>query len=141
VTAGTGYAWVETKRTIFKTDGGFTYTWRQYYSQDPTSFLGFRAVAKFEQKILESSGFLSEFIFDDNLKKTVDWRYDWTNSVTASVSKSLLLKASLRLVYANVPADETVPLLDLLGNPTGLTVPVPLKKLDSYFTTSLVVNF
>jgi putative salt-induced outer membrane protein YdiY len=141
LTAGTGYAWVETKRTVFKTDGGFTYTWRQYYDQDATSFLGFRAVAKFEQKILESSGFASEFIFDDNLKKTVDWRYDWTNSVTASISKALLLKASLRLVYSNVPADESVPLFDLLGNPTGLTVPVPLKKLDSYFTTSFVFNF
>lgn len=141
LTAGTGYAWVETKRTVFKTDGGFTYTWRQYFDQDATSFLGFRAVAKFEQKILETSGFLSEFIFDDNLKEMADWRYDWTNSLTAAISKSLLLKASLRLVYSNVPADEAVPLIDPLGNPTGLTVPVPLKKLDSYFTTSLVINF
>lgn len=141
LTAGAGYAWVETKRTIFKTDGGFTYTWRQYFDQDPTSFLGFRAVAKFEQKILETSGFLSEFIFDDNLRNTVDWRYDWTNSLTASIAKALLLKASLRLVYSNLPADEAVPLFDPLGDPTGLTVPVPLKKLDSYFTTSLVINF
>ncbi len=141
MTAGSGYAWVETKRTRFKTDAGFTYTWRQYFDQDATSFLGFRAVAKFEQKILETSGFLSEFIFDDNLKNTVDWRYDWTNSVTASISKALLLKASLRLVYANLPADQSVPLYDPLGNPTGLTVSVPLKKLDSYFTTSVVVNF
>jgi len=141
LTAGTGYAWVETKRTIFKTDGAFTYTWRQYYDQDPTSFLGFRALAKFEQKILESSGFVSEFIFDDNLKKMADWRYDWTSAVTASITKTLLLKASLRLVYSNVPADEAVALFDPLGNPTGLTVPVPLKHLDTYITTSFVVNF
>ncbi len=139
--AGTGYAWVETKRTAFKTDGGFTYTWRKYFGQDASSFLGFRAIAKFEQKITGTSSFGSDFIFDDNLKKTVDWRYDWTNSVTATITKALLLKASLRLLYSHLPANELVPLFDLLGDPTGLTVPVPLRRLDAYFTTSIVVNF
>jgi len=141
ITAGTGYAWVETKRTTFKTDGGFTYTLRKYFSQAASSFAGFRAIATFEQKILDTSAFASQIVFDENLRKTVDWRYDWTNSVTASISKSLALKTSLRLLYAHLPANEAVPLFDPLGNPTGLTVPVPLKKLDSYFTTSIVLNF
>jgi len=38
-------------------------------------------------------------------------------------------------------ADEAVPLFDLGGLPTGLTVPVPLKKVDTFFTTSIVINF
>jgi putative salt-induced outer membrane protein YdiY len=140
-TAGTGYAWVETKRTVFKTDGGLTYTLRKYIGQDATSFAGFRAIASFEQKILDSSSVASQFIFDDNLKKMVDWRYDWTTSVSASISKALALKASVRLLYAHLPAEEAVPLFDLEGLPTGLTVPVPLKKLDTFFTTSIVINF
>jgi len=141
MTAGTGYAWVETKRTTFKTDGGITYTWRKYFGHSASSFTGFRAIAAFEQKILETSSVASAFIFDDNLKKAVDWRYDWTNSVTASISKILALKTSLRLLYAHLPADQAVPLYDLDGNATGLTVPVPLRPLDKIFTTSIVINF
>ncbi len=141
MTAGTGYAWVETKRTTLKTEGGLTYTWRKYFGQSASSFAGFRAIALFEQKILETSTVASTFIFDDNLKRTVDWRYDWTNSLAASISKVLALKTSLRLLYAHLPAEQAVPLFDLGGNATGLTVPVPLKRLDSIFTTSIVINF
>ena len=141
LSAGTGYAWVETKRTFFKTDGGLTYTLRKYFGLPSSSFAGLRAIATFEQKILEGSSFASQFVFDDNLRKMVDWRYDWTNSVTASISKSLALKTSLRILYAHLPANEAVPLFDLDGLPTGLTVPVPLKKVDTFFTTSIVINF
>lgn len=140
-TAGTGYAWVETKKTVFKTDAGLTYNWRKYFGQSAQSFAGFRAAASFDQKFSDRSAFSSLFIFDDNLKRTSDWRYDWTNSISASISKSLALKTSLRMLYAHVPANENVPLFDAGGAPTGLTVPVPLKNRDTYFTTSLVINF
>lgn len=140
-TTGTGYAWVETKRRVFKTDGAVTYTLRKYFGQSASSFAGFRAIAAFEQKILDTSSFSSQFIFDDNLRRMTDWRTDWTNSVTASISKSLALKMSLRLLYAHLPAEELVPLFDLAGLPLDLFVPVPLKKLDTFFTTSIVINF
>jgi putative salt-induced outer membrane protein YdiY len=140
-TAGTGYAWIETDRTQFKTDGGLTYTLRKYFGTPASSFAGFRAIGSFEQKLFDSSAFVSQFIFDENLKRTVDWRYDWTNSLTASISKSLALKTSVRLLHAHLPANEAVPLFDLEGLPTGLTVPVPLKKVDTLFTTSIVINF
>jgi putative salt-induced outer membrane protein YdiY len=140
-TAGTGYAWVETKRTQFKTDGGLTYTLRKYFGLPSSSFAGFRAIATFEQKIRDNSGIASQFIFDENLRRMTDWRYDWTNSVTASITKALALKTSLRLLYAHLPATEAIPLVDPDGLPTGLTVPVPLKKVDKLFTTSVVINF
>jgi putative salt-induced outer membrane protein YdiY len=141
LSAGAGYAWVETKRTTFKTDGALTYTLRKYFDLSATSFAGFRGIASFEQKILETASFASLFIFDDNLRRTIDWRYDWTNSITASISKALALKTSLRLLYAHLPADQYVPLFDLGGLPTGLNVPVPLRRFDTFFTTSLVINF
>lgn len=141
LTAGTGYAWVDTQRTHFKTDAGLTYTLRKYIGLPATSFAGFRAIAGFEQKIFDRSSVASQFIFDDNLKKPVDWRYDWTTSVSASISKGLALKTSVRLLYAHLPADQAVPLFDPEGVATGLTVPVPLKGLDTLFTTSIVINF
>jgi putative salt-induced outer membrane protein YdiY len=141
LTAGLGYALVESKRTQVKTDAGLTYTLRKYLGQDSTSFAGFRFNLAGEQKLSEKSSFASQFIFDENLKNTRDWRYDWTSSLTASISKSLALKTSLRMIYTHVPAMQNLPLYDLEGLPTGLFVPVSLKHRDTYLTTSIVINF
>ncbi len=140
-TAGFGYAWVEKARTQVKTAGGVTYTLRQYVGQDMASFAGLRFSFLADQKILDSSSVSTQFVFDDNLKRMDDWRFDWTNSVSASISKSLALKISLRLLYTHVPALQSLALFDLEGLPTGLFVQVPLKNLDTVMTTSIVINF
>ena len=140
-TTGFGYAWVEKERTQLKTDAGLTYTLRQYVGEDTESFAGFRLNLAAVQKVLENSSVSTQFIFDDNLKKMADWRFDWTNSVTASISKSLALKTSLRMIFTHVPALQSLALFDLEGLPTGLFVYVPLHKLDTFLTTSIVINF
>jgi putative salt-induced outer membrane protein YdiY len=140
-TTGFGYGWIEDPRTHVKTSAGLTYTVRQYVGQDTESFAGFRLTVSGDQKILDSSAFATVFVFDDSLNQTSDWRFDWANSVTASISKSLALKVILRTLYANVPALQNLPLIDPAGDPTGLFVPYPLKKLDTFLTTSLVINF
>ncbi len=140
-TLGFGYNVIDRKRTQLKTSAGLTYTKRQYVGLDMESFAGFRLTVSGEQKVLDSSSLTTALIFDDNLKKSSDWRFDWANSVTASISKSLALKVSLRTLYANLPALQALPLFDLVGQPTGLTVPYPLKKLDTFLTTSIVINF
>jgi putative salt-induced outer membrane protein YdiY len=139
--AGFGYAWVEKARTQVKTAGGVTYTLRQYVGQEMASFAGLRFSVLADQKILDSSSVSTQFVFDDNLKRMDDWRFDWTNSVSASISKSLALKISLRMLYTNVPALQSLALFDLEGLPTGLFVQVPLKNLDTVMTTSIVINF
>lgn len=141
VTTGVGYPVVEAKRTTLKTEAAATVTLRRYMGERTTSFAGLRAVVSFEQKINDKSSLTSLFVFDDNLKKAVDWRFDWTNSVSAPVSKSLALKTSLRTLYTNSPALKAVPLVDTYGNPLGLYVYVPLKKLDLFFTNSIVISF
>jgi len=141
VTTGFGYGWVNKPRTQAKTSAGMTYTVRQYVGQSMESFAGFRFTVSGEQKILESSGVSTQFVLDDNLKKTSDWRFDWANSVTASISKSLALKVILRTLYTRIPALQGLPLIDPAGQPTGLTVFVPLKKVDTFLTTSIVINF
>lgn len=141
LTTGFGYAWVEKARTQVKTAAGMTYTLRQYVGQDMASFAGLRFSILADQKILDNSSVSTQFVFDKNLKRMIDWRFDWTNSVTASISKSLALKMSLRMIYTNVPALQSLALFDLDGLPTGLFVSVPLKELDTFLTTSIVINF
>lgn len=141
LTTGFGYAWVEKERTQIKTAAGMTYTLRQYVGQDMASFAGLRFSILADQKILDNSSVSTQFVFDKNLKRMIDWRFDWTNSVSASISKSLALKISLRMIYTNVPALQSLALFDLGGLPTGLFVSVPLKELDTFLTTSIVINF
>jgi len=141
VTTGFGLAWVDKARTQVKSSAGLTYTVRQYVGEEAESFAGFRLSVQGEQKVFESSSISTNFVFDDNLKKTSDWRFDWINSVTASISKSLALKVSLRTIFTHIPALQSLALFDPLGDPTGLFVYVPLKKLDMFLTTSIVINF
>jgi len=141
VTGGLGYAWAEGQKTQVKTDLNLTYTLRKYIGLDSTSFAGLRFNLTAIRKILEKSSLSTQFVFDENLKMTADWRFDWTSSVTASISKSLALKTSLRTLYTRLPALKNVPLYAPDGGATGTTVPVPLKGLDTFWTTSLVVNF
>lgn len=141
LTGGFGYSWVEQPQTLFKSSTGLTYTLRQYVGQKTESFAGFRVTTSGEQKLSKNSSFATNFIFDDNLNKATDWRFDWTNALSASISRSLALKLSLRTLYAHLPANQSLPLVDDLGQPTGLFVPYPLKHLDLLLTTSIVVNF
>jgi len=138
---GFGYALVEKTRTQVRTAAGLTYTLRKYVGQDMASFAGLRFSIGADQKIRENSSVSTQFVLDDNLKRMDDWRFDWTNSVSASISKSLALKISLRLLYTNVPALQSLALFDLDGLSTGLFVQVPLKNLDTVMTTSIVINF
>lgn len=141
IAGGLGYAWVEKPRTIAKTSAGLTYTVRQYVGKDPESFAGFRFVVNGDQKIGQNASYTMTFALDDNLKNLPDWRFDWINSVTATVTKRLALKVSLRTLYASIPANQSLPLLDPAGYPTGDFIVYPLKNLDVYLTTSVVVNF
>jgi len=140
-TAGAGYAFSDSEKTRLKTNASLTYTLRKFLRQDTTSFAGFRFDTLFTQKLSAGSSLSSQFIFDENLKRMSDWRYDWTNSLTASINKALALKTSVRLLYAHLPPDQSVPLFNPDGTPAGLNVFVPLKNLDTFFTTSIVINF
>ena len=140
-TLGFGYGWIDSPRTQIQTSAGLTFTRRQYVGLDWESFGGLRFSVNAGRKISENASLSSVFVFDQNLKDSPDWRFDWANSVSASLSKSLALKVGLRTLYAHQPALQGLPLFDLVGEPTGLTVSYPLKKLDTFLTTSIVVNF
>lgn len=139
--AGAGTVWIAAAKTKFKTNYNLTYTARKYVSADRSFLLGFQGVWDFEQKLTDTTTLGGQFTLDESLKDTSDWRGDMVNSLGVAMSKNLALKVSLRLLYANKPAREKVPLDTEDGLPTGLAVFHSLHKLDTLFTTSLVVNF
>ncbi len=141
MTAGTGYPLIEKKNINLKADTVLTLTLRRFMGDKTRSFAGFRVNTAFEYKFNHKASFNTQIIFDENLKKTVDWRLDWTNSISAPISKSLSLKTSLRTLYSHYPATESIGLYSGDGTYLDVNVLVPLKKLDVFFTNSLVISF
>jgi putative salt-induced outer membrane protein YdiY len=139
--AGAGTVWIATAKTKFKTNTNLTYTTRKYVSAARSFHIGFQGTWDFERKLTETTTLSGQFVLDESLKDMSDWRGDMVNSLGVAMSKNLALKVSVRLFYANKPARERVPLDTENGSPTGLTVLHSLQKLDTFVTTSLVVNF
>lgn len=138
---GAGTVWIATAKTKFRTNYYLTYTTRKYISAERSFLLGFQGTWDFEKKLTETTTLSGQLALDESLKDTEDWRGDMANSLGVAMSKNLALKVSLRLLYANKPARERVPLDTAEGSPTGLAVLHSLNKLDTVVTTSLVVNF
>lgn len=139
--AGAGTIWISKPKTKLKTNYDITYTTRKYVSAERSFHLGFRGSWDYEQKLIETTTLSGQFVFDESLRDMSDWRGDMINSVGVAMSKNLALKVSLRFLYANKPAQERLPLDAADGFPTGSTVLHSLRKLDTFITTSLVVNF
>jgi hypothetical protein len=142
--AGVGNIWVDRDKVKFRTDYSATYTKRDDVVFDETrkdKFAGFRFAWDYMHKFGSATTYTNTLALDDNLQETSDWRGDMVNSVAVAMSKNLALKASLRWLYANQPARVDVPLTNALPPPEPQSVPVPLDKLDTIFTTSLVINW
>ena len=146
VFAGVGNVWVDKETVKFKTDYSATYTKREdvVFDPDPNrkdKFAGLRFAWDYLHKFGAATTFTNVLVLDDNLQETSDWRGDTVFSVGVAMSKKLALKVSLRFLYANQPSKEEVALYPSEGVEQSGTVLVPLEKLDTIFTTSLVVNW
>lgn len=140
---GAGQQWIDSKRVKFSTVYGFTYTFESEVVENPFNtgkFPGLRLSYQFEAALTSTTKFKSRMAGDWNLENTSDIRIDWSNSISVSIISSLALKPSVRLIWRNDPALKEVP----LGTPdepaSGVTVLVPLQKLDSWVTLALVVT-
>jgi hypothetical protein len=143
VGAGLGNTWKDNEKVRFKTNYSFTYTFQKEVHENPfvnNKFPGIRLVYDFWTQLTTSTEFTSVLIADWNLDNTDDIRVDFTNALPISISKKLLLKPSLQLLWRNEPALTEVELFDSGGNPTGITVLTPLQKLDSIFSLTLIVR-
>lgn len=142
--AGLGNTWIDSDRTRFKTDYGFTFTTQDDVIDDPDtsdSFAGLRGSFEFWRQLTSTTSFESALAVDESLKDTEDLRADFTNSILIDISGALALKTSLALRYDNLPSLTSVALEQPLGTPTGETVLVPLDELDTLFTIALVASF
>lgn len=140
-TAGAGLVMADSARTKMRTQAGLSFTIRKYSQQPVNTFLGFRYTLSWEQKLFDNASFATAFIFDDNLAHLGDWRYEWNFNVAAPLSKKLSLKTGVRILRNNRPPDLSVPLFTPEGAETGTTVLIPRGKVDTFFTTSFVLNF
>lgn len=140
-TGGAGLVMADSERTKMRTQAGISFTVRKYSQQPVSAFLGFRYSFSWEQKLFDNASFATAFIFDDNLARISDWRYEWNFNVAAPINKKLSLKTGVRILRNNRPPDLSVPLFDAEGLDTGLKVMIPRGKVDTFFTTSFVLNF
>lgn len=141
--AGAGNTWADGERLRFKTDYSATYTFQEDVVENPfvkTNFPGLRVSYDLWWKLTASTDFESKLIADWNLDNTDDLRFDFTNALPISISAKLAFKPSLQLFWRNEPSLVEVARENPLGTPTGETVAVPLNKLDSFFTLTLVVK-
>jgi len=145
VFGGVGNTWFDTEKMLFKTDYSGTWTDEQAVVLNPATddkYFGLRLSWTYWHKFGSSTTYGNDFVVNENLDQTSDFRADMTNWVAVSMSKRLALKVSLQLMYDNEPALETIPLFDDMVTPVQVgTVDVPLDDLDTVFTASLVVNF
>jgi len=141
--AGIGRTLIDGETGHLKADVGGTYTVQKDVHPTPgasNGFGGIRANVDALRHISSSVDFASVLIVDENLADTEDLRTDWTNSISVALSQKLALKASLQLLFDNVPALQEVPLVDDSGTPTGATVSTPGDKLDRVATLTLVIK-
>jgi putative salt-induced outer membrane protein len=143
VAGGVGNIWRDTDRVKFRTDYSVTYTDEQDVVEPPdfnSTFEGVRLTSTYQQHFGAVTVFGDDFIFDEDLSTTSNWRADMTNWVSVTMSSHLALKVSLRWLYDNQPAQAAAQ--DPLGLlPPGTVALYDLDKLDSIFTASLVVKY
>lgn len=146
--AGVGNLWWSREDLGFSTTYGLSYTDREDEVPDPLkddSFVGFRFGWEYMNKWGKVTTYRNNWNFTNSLDDTSDYYSDMVNSISVAINKRLALKVSLQWLYNSVPGLEDVTLY-VLDPDTGLKVEVGevqirKDKLDTIFSTSLVVNF
>ena len=138
---GVGNTWIESERLVFRTTYGATFTIEDLDLEGVNNFGGYRLFYRLEAGVAANTMIESELTFDGSFETGNDVRMDAFNGVSVSITDTIALKASLRLVFRSIPALEDI---DLENPDLGIVigeVVVPKDRLDSTFSTSLVINF
>jgi hypothetical protein len=137
---GLGTTWRKDDRVTFRTAYGLSYTEEDLVVEGSNRFAGYRLGYGLKSVLTPTTKFESDLTFDGSFDEGDDVRTDWLNGVSVAINTRIALKSSVRMLFRNVPALET---LDL-RTPEGLvigTVTEPKKKVDMNLTTSLVITF
>ncbi len=138
---GVGNVWYDRDNFRWRTDYGFSVTSEQGTIAPTKTFPGLRLSSDFLRRLTGNTELTNLTIADENLDDTSDFRLDSLTAIAVSLTDHLALKVSLRFLFDNVPSFIEVPLEFPLGNPLDILVPVQADKLDTTFSTALVINF
>jgi hypothetical protein len=150
VRTGAGYTWSAADVHAFKTALLVSLTHQSEVVPDPSTddtFIGLRFTADFASTFGPDgrNTFKSLAVADENLQTTADFRLKWLNTFAVAMSRKLALQVGYLAMFDNMPALYAAP--RYLSAIDGVPVPpatgsvlVPLKKWDTQFTVSVVVN-
>jgi putative salt-induced outer membrane protein YdiY len=136
--AGAGNTWYDIETRALRTFYNFTYTFEEDVVENPitnSNFAGLQAGYKMFYQVTSNTKFESNATFDFNLDNTDDIRMNLLVALPVSLNSRLELKPSLRALWRNDPALESIPL------DAGGTVNVPLNDWDTIFNLALVIKF
>jgi len=137
---GLGTTWSKTDRLTFRTAYGISYTDEDLVVEGAHRFAGYRLSYALKSLLAKATTLQSELTGDGSFDMADDIRADWLNGVTVAINSKLALKSSVRLLFRNVPALESLQLRTPAGAVVG-TFDMPKKKVDTNLTTSLVITF
>jgi putative salt-induced outer membrane protein YdiY len=138
--AGLSYTFFSTDVQKLVAEAGIDYTDEEGLSGDSRSFAGMRLFGGYLRKFGKNAEFTSDLEYLMNLDDTADWRVNWVNSVTATLTERIALKFSYAMLYDDqpvvvlVPPDADAP----IGTPDA---PFMFDELDTILTASVVINF
>jgi uncharacterized protein DUF481 len=137
---GLGTTWRKDDRLTFRTAYGLSYTEEDLVVEGSNRFAGYRLGYGLKAALTPTTKFESDYTFDGSFDDGDDVRFDWLNGVSVAINTRLALKSSVRMLFRNVPALET---LDLFTPDRVLvgSVNVEKRKVDTNFTASLVITF
>ncbi len=141
--AGVGNLWWSREDLKFSTTYGLSYTDREDEIPDPLTddtFVGFRFGWEYLNQWGKVTTYRNTWNYTNSLEDTSDYYSDMVNSISVAINKRLALKVSLQWLYNSIPSLEEVSLFDQDGDEIG-TVTIRKERLDTIFSTSLVVNF
>jgi hypothetical protein len=140
IAGGLGTTWHKTDRSLFRTAYGITYTDESLAIEGTNRFAGYRLFYGLKTPLGATSAFESELTADGSFETGDDIRTDWLNSIRVVITTQVALKSSVRMLFRNLPALESIELRTPDGVVAG-SVNVAKKQVDTNFTTSLVITF
>ena len=137
---GFGTQWADGDRLRFRTEYGFSFTSEDLDLEGENHFGGYRLSYGLNVGVTANAALDSELTFDGSFQQRDDIRTDWLTGVSVSINSRVALKSAVRLLFRNISALEEIDLeTPIFGVVIG-KVEIPKKKLDTSFTTSLVIT-
>jgi hypothetical protein len=137
---GLGTTWRKTDRLTFRTAYGLSFSAEDLVIEGANQFAGYRLAYGLKVPLAATSAVESELTADGSFETADDIRADWLNGVSVAINANVGLKSSVRVLFRNLPALESLDLRTPAGAVVG-TVDVVKEKIDTNLTTSLVITF